>query len=149
MENVNINFHSECTFLLKDSKPVIDWLGEVSLSEGKQISQLSYIFCDDSYLHKINLEFLKHDTYTDIITFDNSSGDELNADLYISVDRVEENASNYSVSFQNELSRVIVHGLLHLCGYTDKDEHAIDQMRKKENKYLNLLLQKTNNQLFE
>ena len=140
METTNINFHSECEFILKDSKSVINWLGSVSLSEGKQISQLNYVFCDDDYLHKINLEFLKHDTYTDIITFDNSLDNELNADIYISVERVKENALIYSVSFRNELTRVIVHGLLHLCGYTDKSEHALDQMRKKENKYLNMLL---------
>ena len=140
METTNINFHSECEFILKDSKSVINWLGSVSLSEGKQISQLNYVFCDDDYLHKINLEFLKHDTYTDIITFDNSLDNELNADIYISVERVKENALIYSVSFRNELTRVIVHGLLHLCGYTDKGEHALDQMRKKENKYLNMLL---------
>tara|TARA_B110000444_G_scaffold260108_1_gene305965 strand:+ start:921 stop:1343 length:423 start_codon:yes stop_codon:yes gene_type:complete len=140
MEGTNINFHSECSFLLKDSTSVINWLGGVSTSEGKKIGQLNYIFCDDSYLHKINLEFLKHDTYTDIITFDDSLGDELIADIYISIERVEENASIYSVSFQNELYRVIVHGLLHLCGYTDKTDQALDQMRGKEDKYLAVLL---------
>jgi rRNA maturation RNase YbeY len=136
MSGSHIDFHSECAFTLKDSKKIRSWLSGVSIAERKQVGQLNYIFCDDNFLHKLNLKFLNHDTYTDIITFDNTVGDLLSGDIYISVERVKENALNFGVSFREELSRVIVHGLLHLCGYTDKSKQSQAQMRKKENEYL-------------
>ena len=98
------------------------------------------IFCDDRYLHKLNVEFLKHDTYTDIITFDYSVGNELIGDVYISVERVKENAVTFNVTFENELKRVLIHGLLHLCGYKDKTVQEAEKMRAKENKYLSILM---------
>ena len=101
---------------------------------------LNCIFCDDTYLHKLNVEFLKHDTYTDIITFDYSVGNELIGDVYISVERVKENAGTFDVTFENELKRVLIHGILHLCGYKDKTAQEADEMRAKENKYLKLLV---------
>jgi rRNA maturation RNase YbeY len=139
MGGSHIDFHSECAFTLKDYKKISTWLLGVSIAERKQVGQLNYIFCDDNFLHKLNLEFLNHDTYTDIITFDNNVGDLLSGDIYISVERVKENALNFGVSFREELSRVIVHGLLHLCGYTDKSEQSQVQMRKKENEHLRVL----------
>ena len=136
MSKSQIKFHSECGFELSGHEEIIAWMNSTSKQEGKHIGELNYIFCDDEYLHKINLEFLKHDTYTDIITFDYCVGDELIADIYISVERVRENAQEFSDSFEEELHRVLIHGLLHLCGYRDKSEDDEAIMRKKENYYL-------------
>ncbi|MEJ6675716.1 MAG: rRNA maturation RNase YbeY, partial [Polaribacter sp.] len=94
--------------------------------------EVSYIFCDDEYLHKLNLEFLEHDTLTDIISFDNSLGNQINGDIFISVERVKENANSFNASFENELHRVIIHGILHYCGYKDKTKKDADLMRSKE-----------------
>ena len=107
--------------------------------EGKHIGALNYIFCDDEYLIKINIEFLNHNTYTDIITFDYCVGDELISDIYISTERVAENAKEFNETFEGELNRVLIHGLLHLCGYKDKTEEDATLMRSKENYYLSLL----------
>jgi rRNA maturation RNase YbeY len=106
--------------------------------EGKMLGQLNYVFCSDEYLLDLNKRFLNHDYYTDIITFDLSSPGEaaLVGEVYISVDRVRENANALGVPFDNEMKRVIFHGVLHLCGYTDKGQSAIRQMRAKENEYL-------------
>jgi len=101
-------------------------------SEGKEAGNINYIFCDDEYLHKINVEYLQHDTLTDIITFDYTEGKVLHSDIYISVDRVKENAEIFKVPFQRELLRVLAHGLLHLCGYKDKTPKDSALMRQKE-----------------
>ena len=111
-------------------------VGRVIGSEGKVVGELTYVFCNDQQLLKLNKEFLNHDTLTDIITFDYSLGNEIHGEIYISTDRVEENAEEFEVSFMNELSRVMVHGILHLCGYKDKSEEEKNQMRNKENHYL-------------
>ena len=134
-------FNQDSTFSIESEQEISSWILNTFHKESitKKI-ELSIIFCSDNALLAINKQFLNHDYYTDIITFDDSLGDELIADIYISIERVEENASIYSVSFQNELYRVIVHGLLHLCGYTDKTDQALDQMRGKEDKYLAVLL---------
>lgn len=108
------------------------WLNDVAVSESKIIGQLNYIFCDDAYLLQVNQKYLNHDTYTDIITFDNSSVNFVSADIYISLTRVEENALLNEVNFQQELLRVVVHGLLHLCGYKDKSSSESAIMRLKE-----------------
>ncbi len=97
---------------------------------------MDYVFCSDELLHSINTEFLNHDTLTDIITFDYSLGKELHGEIYISTDRVRENARMYEVEFENELHRVIIHGILHLCGYSDKTEADKLEMRRKENECL-------------
>lgn len=103
------------------------------------MGELNYIFCTDPYLHNINRRFLKHDTYTDIITFDNSTvQDFIEADIYISLDRVRENARKFNVTFDEELHRVMVHGLLHLAGYGDKSPSEKVLMKKKEDAYLSL-----------
>ena len=110
--------------------------GEAKLRE---IGDITFVFCDDNYLHKINLEFLDHDTYTDIITFDYSVGKEIISEIYVSTDRVEENAKKYKQTFENEIHRVMIHGVLHLCGYNDKLAEEREIMRDKENHYLSLL----------
>jgi rRNA maturation RNase YbeY len=134
----SVQFHSECDFELADSEEIIAWMESTAKKESKHIGALNYIFCDDEYLHKINVEFLDHDTLTDIITFDYCVGNELISDVYISVERVRENAKEFSDSFEDELSRVLIHGLLHLCGYKDKTDEESALMRQKENYYLSL-----------
>lgn len=108
------------------------WINKIIDSEGFTSEDINYIFCDDAYLHKINVIYLEHDTYTDIITFDYSENGVLQSDIYISVERVVENASIYEVSFEQELLRVMAHGILHLCGYKDKTEEDSKKMRSKE-----------------
>ncbi len=115
------------------------WLSEVTRLENKKLGDVTLIFCSDEYLLNINQTYLDHDYYTDIITFDYTEGDFVSGDLYISVDRVSENAEINNVSFLNELNRVVVHGVLHLCGYKDKSDEEEKQMRRKEDDALNLL----------
>jgi probable rRNA maturation factor len=138
MEESQIEFHSESVFILENQVKIRQWFEATAKSEGKHIGALNYIFCDDEYLIKINVEFLQHDTYTDIITFDYSVGDELISDIYISTERVAENAKEFGETFDGELNRVLIHGLLHLCGYKDKTEEEATLMRSKENYYLSL-----------
>ena len=138
MTESQIKFYSECGFELRNTQPIIDWIQITAKQEGKKVAEINFIFCDDDYLHKINLEFLDHDTYTDIITFDYSVGDEIVSEIYISVERVKENARDYSDCFEEELQRVLIHGVLHLCGYRDNGEKERIIMRKKENYYLSL-----------
>jgi rRNA maturation RNase YbeY len=126
-----LSFNYETGFSLNESR-YSDWLSRVVLFNEFKLGDINYIFCDDHYLHKINKEFLQHDTFTDIITFDNSLGKELHADIFISVDRVRENAISYEVDFPVELQRVMVHGILHLMGYQDKTKAERQEMRKKE-----------------
>lgn len=117
-----------------------DWISQTIINEGKTVGEINIIFCNDEYLLKINQEHLTHDYYTDIITFDYSENTIISGDLFISKDRVEENAEEYKVSFENELNRVIIHGILHLIGYNDKSESEIKEMRTKENYYLDKLI---------
>ena len=138
MEESQIEFHSESVFILENQVKIRQWFEATAKSEGKHIGALNYIFCDDEYLIKINVEFLQHETYTDIITFDYSVGDELISDIYISTERVAENAKEFGETFDGELNRVLIHGLLHLCGYKDKTEEEATLMRSKENYYLSL-----------
>ena len=131
-----ISFNYETDFILEDTENVSRWISEVILVENCREGEINYIFCSDDYLHKINLDFLGHDTLTDIISFDYTVGKELHGDIYISVDRVKENASDFKVSFNDEMSRVMIHGVLHYCGYKDKSEDDKKEMRSKENHYL-------------
>jgi rRNA maturation RNase YbeY len=136
-----INFFiEEINFSLKDKKNLHDWLLGVVLSEKCQVSALSYIFCSDEYLLDINKQYLDHNYYTDVITFDNSDDDneEIDGDIFISIDRVKDNALENKNEFSCELHRVMVHGLLHLLGYRDKSEEEILEMREKEEAYLSL-----------
>lgn len=127
-----INFFSENDFVLPEQEHYSNWIREVIDSENKITGEINYIFCDDDYLYKINLEYLDHDTFTDIISFDNTVGDTLHGDIYISTERVEENAGLFQVDFTTELKRVMIHGILHFCGYKDKSERESDLMRRKE-----------------
>ncbi len=115
------------------------WLQQVIRLEGKVPGDISYIFCDDDYMLERNIEFLNHDTYTDIITFDQCVGDVVSGSILISVDRVVENANKFGKSFENEFLRVLVHGTLHLCGYKDKSDEEAKLMRQKENEALAIL----------
>lgn len=116
------------------------WIKDVISSEGFKPGDITYIFCNDSYLYDINMKYLKHDFYTDIITFPLSFNSEIiSGEIYISIDRVKENAIKYTKGFKEELSRVVVHGVLHLMGYDDHSEEDILEMRMKEDYYLSLL----------
>lgn len=133
-----ISFNYEIDFELENSEEVKSWISKVILEENCNEGDINYIFCSDEYLHKINLEFLNHDTLTDIISFDYSVGKQLHGDIYISVDRVTENASDYGTEFNDELDRVIIHGILHYCGYKDKTNEEEKLMRAKEDYYLSI-----------
>ena len=127
-----INFNYETDFKLELEEATSSWLSNVIVSENKKEGEINYIFCDDEYLHKINLEYLNHDTLTDIISFDYSMGNELHGDIFISIERVKDNAAEFEVSFEEELKRVLVHGVLHYCGYKDKTPADELLMRAKE-----------------
>ncbi|MCK5400088.1 MAG: rRNA maturation RNase YbeY [Flavobacteriaceae bacterium] len=134
-----ISFNYEIPFELRKEIEISKWISGVIISEEFKEGDINYVFCNDDYLYKLNVEFLNHDTLTDIISFDNSIGKILHGDIFISIERVKENAKTFSVSFQEELYRVIVHGVLHYCGYKDKTEADSKLMREKENFYLNQL----------
>lgn len=127
-----INFNYETEFTIENEQAFEDWLSRVIVSENKKEGEINYIFCDDEYLHKINLEYLNHDTLTDIISFDYSIGNELNGDIFVSIERVKDNAADFNVLFDDELKRVVVHGVLHYCGYKDKSDADEALMRSKE-----------------
>jgi rRNA maturation RNase YbeY len=132
-------FCEDISFRPPSLKSTRSWLNEIAATENRSIGSLNYIFCSDAYLLKINAEYLGHDTLTDIITFDNTdTGDTIEGDIYISVDRIEENANKFKVTFNTELHRVMVHGLLHLLGFKDKTSAQKRIMRKKESAYLSL-----------
>ena len=131
-----ITFNYETDFIAKDDKKLSDWVLAVIKSEGFKEGEINYIFCDDNYLLKLNKEFLNHNTLTDIISFDYSIGKQIHGDVYISIDRVLENSTKFKVKFLEELRRVMIHGILHYCGYKDKSESDKKQMREKENHYL-------------
>lgn len=131
-----ISFNYETEFKLENETKISEWISKAINSENCKEGELNYIFCCDDYLHKINVDFLNHDTLTDIISFDYSVGKELHGDIYISVERVEDNAKDFDVSFEDELSRVMIHGILHYCGYKDKSEEDAKLMRSKEDYYL-------------
>ena len=133
-----ITFNYETDFELTNEAAFEKWLSTVIASEGKKEGEINYIFCDDEYLLKINIEYLDHDTLTDIISFDYSVGNELHGDIYVSVERVTENAVDFEVSFEDELKRVLVHGILHYCGYKDKTEIDAAVMRDKEEQKMSL-----------
>ena len=131
-------FQEDIRFDLKQKMQNNRWLKMVAGSEMRRIGAVNIIFCSDNYILDVNMRYLQHDYFTDIITFDYCEGDRLNGDLFISVDSVRENAAFYGTEFENELNRVIVHGVLHLIGYDDHTKEDIAQMRAKENYYLSL-----------
>lgn len=128
-----ISFNYETDFLLENESDYERWIQQIIITENKQEGEINYVFCDDEYLLDINQKYLNHDYYTDIISFDYSVANELHGDIFISIDRVRENAYEFKVSFHNELLRVMAHGVLHYCGYKDKSEEESALMRTKEN----------------
>lgn len=112
-------------------------LEDIILSEGKKPGEINYIFCDDEYLLQVNREYLKHDYYTDVITFDYVKGKTISGDIFVSLPRIFDNAETLSKDFESEFFRVLAHGVLHLCGYKDKTDEEIAEMRSKEDYYLN------------
>ena len=134
-----ITFNSETTFNLQNEAKTTTWIERVVVSEGFAIGEINYIFCDDAYLNHINKEFLKHDSFTDIISFDYSLGKQISGDIYISIERVLDNAEKYNVTFEDELRRVMIHGVLHYMGYKDKTTEEKKVMRLKENTTIYLL----------
>jgi rRNA maturation RNase YbeY len=132
-----ISFHSEdIAFVLPQKRLHKQWIEQIALSHGKTVGELTYVFCSDEYLLEMNKTYLQHDYYTDIITFDYSQANEISGDLFISIPRVKENALKIGVSLQNELQRVVIHGVLHLCGFKDKKKEQAQLMRKMEEKAL-------------
>lgn len=113
-----------------------NWLEEIILSEEKKLGEINYIFCDDEYLLKINQDYLQHDYYTDIITFDSVKGKTISGEIFVSLQRISDNASTLSKNYEEELRRVLAHGILHLCGYKDKTEDQETEMRRKEDFYI-------------
>jgi rRNA maturation RNase YbeY len=134
-----IEFDSLTDFELQEQERLRAWIKDVIIREGYELGELLFVFCEDTYLHKINLEFLKHDTLTDVITFDYNMGKQVNSEIFISVERVEENASDFRVSFEQELHRVMIHGILHLCGYKDESAQEEKTIRAKEDEALQQL----------
>jgi probable rRNA maturation factor len=132
----------ELNFSVGEEKKIKDWIKKVLLKEKKACGPLFYFFCTDEHLLNINKEFLNHKTYTDIITFDYTEGDAISGEIFISIDRVKENAKKFKEPFQRELARIIIHGVLHLCGYGDKKPADKKIMRKKEDEALSHFGQK-------
>ncbi|MFJ1365021.1 rRNA maturation RNase YbeY [Capnocytophaga canimorsus] len=134
-----ITFNYEIEFELPEQETVFQaWIEKIIASEEKELGELNYIFCNDNYLHQINVQYLDHDTLTDIITFDYTQEQIISGDIFISVERVADNAKDFDVDFQTELLRVMAHGVLHLCGYKDKSDAESKQMRSKEEEKMRL-----------
>jgi rRNA maturation RNase YbeY len=138
-------FTEELPFKLKQVRKIREAIIQIAQQHKRSIEEINYIFCSDTYLHKINLEYLQHDTFTDIITFDHSEvSNVLTGDIFISIDRVKENSSKFEVDFNQELYRVMSHGLLHLCGFKDKKKEDKEKMTAAENKSLKVIYSKLN-----
>lgn len=138
-EEVQFFYEETNSFSLIDHDKTKKWIANIISNEGYVLFSINYIFCNDEYLHQINLEYLNHDTYTDVITFDNSEkGKEIEGEIYISIERINENAQSNETTFINELHRVMVHGVLHLVGFNDKTKEEKQEMRKQEETYLSL-----------
>lgn len=132
-------FSEDTTFNLKEKRKVNSWIRKTIEMENFNPGDINFIFCSDSYLLELNQEYLNHHTLTDIITFDSSEEENtISGDIFISIDRIKENAENLKITFNTELHRVIIHGILHLCGYTDKSKDEKLTMREKEDHYLSL-----------
>ena len=133
-----ICFNSLTPFSLKSSDAISSLITQAILDEAYKVGMINYIFCDDKYLLDINIKYLNHNTLTDIISFDETLGRLISGDIFISIERVQENAITYNVSFEEELLRVMIHGVLHFCGYNDKTKEQKKGMRSKEDYYLSL-----------
>jgi len=134
-----IEFNYETDFILSNEDEFTNCVVSCIVSDDFKVGEINYIFCDDAYLHKLNVEFLQHDTYTDIISFDNTMGKRISGDIFISIDRVKENSTVFTSSFEDELHRVMIHGVLHYMGYKDKTTEEKEMMRTKEDQCLLML----------
>jgi rRNA maturation RNase YbeY len=133
-----ISFNYETKFVLNNSEPLIDWISQSIDNEMYKLGDINYIFCSDEYLAELNIKHLNHSTLTDIISFNETLGKLISGDIFISIDRVKENATEFKASFPDELHRVMIHGILHFCGYNDKTKEEKRLMREKEDYYLSL-----------
>lgn len=133
-----ISFNYETDFELENEEAFESWIVDIVDSEASAVGEISYVFCDDEFLHKINMEYLNHDTLTDIISFDYTVGNLIQGDIFISIERVKDNAADFNVSFEEELKRVMAHGILHYCGYKDKSDDDAKLMRQKEEEKIKL-----------
>lgn len=133
-----ISFNYESDFTLEQEDNYASWIETIIESENKILGEISYIFCDDDYLHTINMQYLNHDTLTDIISFDYTEGDVISGDIFVSIERVIDNAKDFNVPFDEELKRVLAHGVLHYCGYKDKSDADALLMRSKEEEKIKL-----------
>ncbi|MDQ3392843.1 MAG: rRNA maturation RNase YbeY [Bacteroidota bacterium] len=132
-------FNEDINFSLKNKQKIKTWIKEIIAVEGFQLVDLNFIFCSDNYLHQLNLQYLNHDDYTDIITFDKTDvAEKVSGDIFISIDRVFENASNFGMEKTQEIRRIIIHGVYHLLGYKDKSKQEKKLMTDKENEALSL-----------
>jgi len=135
---MNKNFFFENIKEFSFDEKVFTKIEALIFNENKKEGELSFVFCSDEYLLKMNIDYLNHNFYTDVITFDYTEGDVISGDVFISIERIKDNAKIFKTSFENELQRVMIHGVLHLIGYKDKTEDEKKEMRQKENKYLNV-----------
>ena len=133
-----IDFYYETDFNQENDDDIIIWINQIIEKEGLETGEIVYVFCDDTYLLNLNKKYLNHDSLTDIISFDNRIGDQINGEIYISIERVKENSKIYKTTFLDELNRVIIHGILHFCGYKDKSEEESRLIRLKEDEALEL-----------
>lgn len=133
-----IDFNYELAFELTNEVAYSDWIEATIISYEYKVGELNYIFCDDAYLLKLNVEFLEHDTLTDIISFDYTMGKLVGGDIFISLERVKENAADLNLEFQDELKRVMIHGVLHYMGFKDKTAEQKEEMRSEEDKSISL-----------
>jgi len=138
LQNKILFFTEDSTYRIRKKRLLREWLFDVIAGESKRVGELNIVLCSDEYLHKINLEYLNHDTLTDIVTFDYTENNIISGELYISIERVKDNTKVFSTFTMDELHRVIVHGVLHLCGFGDKTEKEKQLMTSKENFYLAL-----------
>lgn len=133
-----VSFSEECSFRLKDKLKIKRWIKQIIENYGYKLGEVSYVFCSDERILEVNKQYLSHDFYTDIITFDYVEKERISGDIFISIDRVEENAKDFNVTFQQELLRVIIHGVLHLLGFEDHSQEEQQIMRQKENEAIAL-----------
>ena len=133
-----ISFNYETDFELENEEAFENWIIDIVDSEASAVGEINYVFCDDEHLHKINVEYLNHDTLTDIISFDYTVGNLIQGDIFISIERVKDNAADFKVDFEEELKRVMAHGVLHYCGYKDKSDDDAVLMRQKEEEKIKL-----------
>ncbi|SMC31877.1 rRNA maturation RNase YbeY [Moheibacter sediminis] len=135
-----ISFFYETDFKISKPRAWKNWLKESAANEGYKIGDINYIFCDDEYLLQINKEYLQHDYYTDVIGFQYSEGNVISGDIYISVERIEDNAKQNEIEFKNELARVVIHGILHFMNYKDKTDKEAKKMREMESQYISKII---------